>query len=222
MFKSKIYFNRFRVLKADGYKSVFDFKTGYFLSKNKHNYSKYGPETLEIEIAKGNCPHKCKFCYRYNSESVIKNMSLVDFKKIIEKMPPTLTQISLGITGISSNPNTENIIDYCNSLHIKPNITLTGIDLTDLNAPQLVPKLGGIGISVYKDKVDLAFETLKRIKKLGHKQTGFQIIVSKETLKFTYDVINRFLQDDIKPDHVVLITPKPVKGSTFTLLDKNE
>ncbi len=222
MFKIKTFFNRFKILKVDGYKSIFDFKTGYFLSKNKSNYSKYGPETLEVEIAKGNCLHQCKFCYRYNHEETSKNMSIEDFKLLISKMPPTLTQISLGITGIQSNPDTEAIIDYCNSLHIKPNITLTGIDLTPELAKRLVPKLGGIGISIYQDKINLAFNTLYKIKQLGHKQVGFQIIVSKETLDFTYYIIDRFLNENIKPDYLVLITPKPVKGSNFTLLDKDE
>jgi len=220
----KTYFNRFRVFRTEGYKSVFDFKTGYFLSKNKKNYSPFGPETLEVEITKGNCPHKCKFCYRYNQDKEFKNMSLTEFKTLVNKMPPTITQISLGITGIQTNPDTESIVDFCISKRIKPNITITGIDLTDDFAKRIVPKLGGIGISVYKDKEELAFNTLNRIKKYGHKQVGFQIIVAKETLEFVYKVINRFLASGtkIKPDHLVLITPKPVSGSTFTLLDKDE
>lgn len=222
--KIRTYFNRIRVLKTKDYKSVFDFKTGYFLSFNKKKYSPLGPETLEVEIAKGNCPHRCKFCYRYNQNEESKNMSLTEFKTLIDKIPPTLTQISLGVTGIQTNPDTESIIDYCISKRIKPNITITGIDLTDEFAQRVVPKLGGIGISVYENKVELAFQTLERIKRYGHKQVGFQMIVAKETLEFTYQVINRFLASGtkIKPDHLVLITPKPVKGSEFTLLDKDE
>lgn len=222
--KIRTYFNRIRVIKTKEYKSVFDFKTGYFLSFNKNNYSPFGPETLEIEIAKGNCPHKCKFCYRYNQNEESKNMSLTEFKTLIDKMPPTLTQISLGVTGIQTNPDIESIIDYCISKRIKPNITITGIDLTDDFAKKIVPKLGGIGISVYENKEELAFRTLEIIKKYGHKQVGFQIIISKETLDFTYRVINRFLASGtkIKPDHLVLITPKSVSGSSFTLLNKDE
>lgn len=221
--KIKILFNRFKILKSSVYRSVFDFKTGYFLSKSKYDYAPLGPETMEVEVCKGNCPHKCKFCYRNNDEKESKNMTIEEFKTLVSKFPETVTQISLGITGIQSNPDIIKIIDYCNIKHIKPNITLTGIDLTEDFAKIVAPKLGGIGISVYKSKEKLAYNTFRRLKRNGAKQVGYQIIVAKETLDHTYKVINDMLKDkSIKADHLVLITPKPVEGSKFTLLDKDQ
>jgi sulfatase maturation enzyme AslB (radical SAM superfamily) len=89
---------------SDGsYNYKFDKITGEFRRWGKTidddpEYSPAGPEILDIEISSGKCSGNCKFCYKGNSVNQdAVNMTFETFKKIIDKLPKTLTQVAFGI-----------------------------------------------------------------------------------------------------------------------------
>jgi sulfatase maturation enzyme AslB (radical SAM superfamily) len=95
-----------KILKSKDYNFVFDKETGFFMRWGKSYFddpqmSSHGPEILDLEISSGKCMGNCEFCYKENGKDINShNMSFDEFKIILDKMPPTLTQIAFGICDI--------------------------------------------------------------------------------------------------------------------------
>ena len=81
----------------------------------------HGPKINGIETP-------CSFCYKSNNKRGT-YMSTEDFKKVIDTMPPSLTQCALGI-GDVDQPNLFEMMDYLIEKDIVPNVTINGSRLS--------------------------------------------------------------------------------------------
>lgn len=99
-------------------------------------------------------------CYKSNTP-VGKNMSLDTFRKVIDKMPITLTQIAIGADAhLDQNPDLWDMMDYANSKGIAVNITCANID--DETARLLSQKCKAVAVSRYQNK-DWCYDSIKRL-----------------------------------------------------------
>jgi radical SAM protein with 4Fe4S-binding SPASM domain len=116
-------------------------------------------------------------------------MSLETFKKIFKLFPPTLTQIAFGIGDIDANPDLWEIMAHCRSIGVVPNITINGMGLTDETAHALIDLCGAVAVSHYH--VDsTCFDAIEKLSKLGLKQVNIHKLLSKETYKDCFRLID--------------------------------
>jgi sulfatase maturation enzyme AslB (radical SAM superfamily) len=208
---------------AKNYKHIFNTSTGRFLVDSELTRSPFGPEILEIELTRNNCPHQCKFCYRMNNNSKpVINMTLEQFKKVIEKIPKTLCQVSLGVTTLTANPDLIPILQYLKTEKIPATITITGKELTDELLGDLVPLLNGISLSIYN--VNQGIDILKRLLKTNIRQLTLHQIAAKETKYSIHELLNAITTNRLPINRIglALLRPKPVNKATFTQLTWDE
>lgn len=129
------------------------------------------PEILDIEITSiCNGPNNrlCKFCYKGNTPKG-HNMTLSEFKTIIDKMP-FLTQMALGADAHgTTNPDMFDMMAYARSKNIIPNITLS--DISEEVSEKLAVVAGAVAISVYKHAgFEIAYRSAENVIRSSAKQ----------------------------------------------------
>jgi len=220
-----------KICMSKDYNFVFDKKNGNFArwgEKKEDNpeFSPFGPEILDIEITtkcKG-IPRAngkktpCTFCYKGNTPTG-KNMSLDIFKKVLDKMPKTLTQIAFGADSeTTANPDLWGMMEYSRECSIIPNITVANVDQT--TAEKLAKYCGAVAVSRYDNK-DICYDTIKKLTDLGMSQINIHVMVSEET----YDMCMETLKDKLtdprleKLNAIVLLSlKKKGRGQAFNQL----
>jgi MoaA/NifB/PqqE/SkfB family radical SAM enzyme len=212
-----------KIIKSKVYNSVMDKKTGFFARWGKTQdedpeFCEFGPEILDIEISTGGCQNSCAWCYKGNTNRAPTNMTLETFKSIIDKFPKTLGQVAIGITSIQTNPDFIGMLEYCRSLNIVPNFTLSGLDLTPEIAEKCSKLVGALAVSVYQTDKNVGYNAIKCFTDLGVKQTNMHLLIAEETIPFVYEVL-----EDIRSDPrlknlnaVVFLTYKPKGRAHYT------
>lgn len=104
-------------------------------------------------------------CYKENGgDQPVKNMTFEEFKTVIDKMPPLLTQIAFGIMNISTNPDFFKMMEYSREKGIIPNFTCHGFDVSPEIAHRVASLCGAVAVSVYdKEKSYNAIEMFTEI-----------------------------------------------------------
>ena len=134
----------------------------------------------------------CPFCYKSNTPNG-KNMSLDTFRKVIDKMPITLTQIAIGADAhLDQNPDLWDMMDYANSRGIAVNITCANID--DKTAKLLSQKCKAVAVSRYQNK-NWCYDSIKRLTDYGMNQVNMHFMICQESFEQAKETIN-----DIKTD----------------------
>ncbi len=205
------------ILRDKNYNFNFDMKTGFFARwgetvDDDPEFSKYGPEIADIEIAtscKG-VGTVCDFCYKKNNPKGT-YMTLDTFKKLYSKLPPTVTQIAFGIGDIDSNPDMWEIFQYCRDNKIIPNVTVNGEGITDEIADKLVHHCGAVAVSYY-DK-DKTFNTIKKLTDRGMDQVNIHFMLAEETVDKARSLIEDRLSDNrIKDMNAIVFLSLKKKG----------
>jgi len=201
-----------KVYRKPDYKYLFNMDNGMFLRWGKTKadnpeYSKYGPEILDIEISTI-CSNGCSFCYKTNT-SKGKNMSLDDFKKLFKKFPDTLTQIAFGIGDIDANKDLWDIMRYCRENNIIPNITINGNRMKASDYNQLHTLCGAVAVSLYD--YDTCYNAVKELTGRGMKQVNIHALLSEETYDKCFQVMRDSQIDDRldKLNAIVFLWLKP-------------
>lgn len=140
------------------------------------------PEILDLEVTEiCNGPNNkpCSFCYHSNVGHRGRNMTLNQFKNIIDKMP-FLTQCALGADAHgTTNPDMFAMMDYARSKGIIPNLTIAQI--SDEVADKLVSVAGAVAVSVYKHAgVDIAYDSIKKLTDASSKTV--RVVVGRKKL----------------------------------------
>jgi MoaA/NifB/PqqE/SkfB family radical SAM enzyme len=149
------------------------------------------PEIMDIEIsAGGKCRARCDFCYKANGVGPHKNMSVEDFENILEKLPPTLTQVALGITDIDAHPQLVEILRACRDRGVVPNFTTNGLAFDKVDLPTIVGLVGAIAVSVYPHLgKDVGYNAVKQLTDLGLEQVNIHLLYHQDNLPFVYEVL---------------------------------
>jgi MoaA/NifB/PqqE/SkfB family radical SAM enzyme len=189
-----------KVLQSKNYNFIFNKSNGFFVrwgetKEDDGDLSVGLPEIADIEISTVcNGVHGiCKFCYKENTPRG-ENMSLETFQTVLEKLPPTVTQVALGIGNIDGNPDLWNIMKYCHSKGVIPNITINGSRMNDELFDRLASTVGACAVSKY-DK-DTTYNAVKELTDRGLKQTNIHFMLSEETFDDAMQTL-----DDIKTDN---------------------
>jgi sulfatase maturation enzyme AslB (radical SAM superfamily) len=207
-----------RYIASENYNSAFNEDTGFFARWGKTEEDDpdvciWGPEILDIEIStttplghveeddshidndsKG-CKGNCGFCYKSNTFGhPTYNMTFDEFKKIIDSMPQTLTQIAFGIMNIDSNPDFYKMARYAREKHIVPNFTMHGLDdITPEQAKEIKELFGACAVSVY-DK-EKSYNTIKTLTDAGMTQVNIHYMISRETYDAAFDIMHDIQND---------------------------
>lgn len=177
---------------ADTYNYWFDKRTGLFFRwgstyDDNPDFSPYGPEIVDIEVSTI-CSNGCPMCYKNNTIDGT-NMSFDTFKRVFDKLPPTITQIAFGIGDIDANPDLWKIMNYTRASGVIPNITINGYKMTPEYYHNLVKTCGAVAVSLY-DR-DTCYNTVQELTSRGLNQTYIHCIMSVEN----YDKCKQVLRD---------------------------
>jgi len=153
-----------------GYTSFFNPKTGFFArvedeGEKEPFWSPYGPELIDISITNW-CDKECNFCYQ-NSSKDGKNMSIDDFKKIIDAAAQIgVYQIALGGGNPNQHPRFIDMIEYSFLKGIITNYTTNGRGLSDKVIEYSKKFCGAVAVSAYQpfDETSMAIEKLVKSK----------------------------------------------------------
>ena len=209
--------NKVKFLRSDIVNYNFNKENGYMVTwgktlKDNPDFSPFGPFILDLEISVNGCPNNCSFCYKGNTNDPPTNMSFDTFKKIINKLPRTINQIAFGISGIQTNPDFVKMLKYCREEKgIIPNFTLSGLDLTDEIAKEVVKYIGAVAVSAYSTNKNICYNAVKKFSDLGIKQTNIHLLASAEGKDFMYEVLKDSKTDErlSKLNAVVFLKVKP-------------
>jgi len=182
----------FKLLASSDINSIFDKRTGFFArwgvtKQDDPEFNPYGNEILDIEVSTI-CHQACPFCYKSNTAKG-ENMTFDTFKTILDKMPPTLTQIAIGIGSVDSNPDLFKMMRYSRNNSIIPNITINGYRMTSDLYDKLADVCGAVAVSNY-DK-DVCYDAVKELTDRGLKQVNIHQLLAEET----YDQCMTILDD---------------------------
>jgi hypothetical protein len=164
--------NTHKFFRSADYNMNFDKSTGFTqmwgTSEEDNPPSAPFPSILDIEITtKCNGPggKLCGFCYKSNNPKG-HNMTLSQFKNIIDKMP-FLTQCALGADAQgTTNPDMFYMMQYARDKGIIPNLTIA--DVSEEVAGKLSSVAGAVAVSVYKHAgFDIAYDSVKRLTDAG-------------------------------------------------------
>lgn len=158
-----------RILNKElGYKSLFDTKTGLYIRSELPGFGEpfmsSFPELIDIGIM-GYCKHGlsglCKKsgieCYQHGDISKNKNMSLSDYKSIIDECRGKTYQVALGGCGDpDQHENFEEILKYTVDNGIAPNFTTSGLGLSDGTVKLCKKYCGAVAVSMYSRLQDVS------------------------------------------------------------------
>ena len=170
----------------------------------------------------------CDFCYKSNQPNG-SYMSFDTFKVIFDKMnqPRTMTQIAFGVDAeCVTNPDVWRIMDYCNENGVTPNVTVA--DISKETAENIVRRCGACAVSCYERNRNCCYDSIKLLTDEAKRQgrdsfkVNMHLLVSHETEKFVFEVLNDRLNDERLKDMgaIVLLSLKQKgRGKAFRKMD---
>ena len=170
----------------------------------------------------------CDFCYKSNQPNG-SYMPFDTFKVVFDKMnqPRTMTQIAFGVDAeCRTNPDVWRIMDYCNENGVTPNVTVADIDHE--TAENIVRRCGACAVSCYERNRNCCYDSIKLLTDEAKRQgrdsfkVNMHLLVSHETEKFVFEVLNDRLNDERLKDMgaIVLLSLKQKgRGKAFRKMD---
>ena len=170
----------------------------------------------------------CDFCYKSNQPNG-SYMSFDTFKVVFDKMnqPRTMTQIAFGVDAeCRTNPDVWRIMDYCNENGVTPNVTVA--DISKETADSIVRRCGACAVSCYERNRNCCYDSIKLLTDEAKRQgrdsfkVNMHLLVSHETEKFVFEVLNDRLNDERLKDMgaIVLLSLKQKgRGKAFRKMD---
>lgn len=142
------------------------------------------PSLLDVGIM-GSCHNSCAFCYQGHTNRP--NMSLDNFKMIVDQVAHHVNQIALGGHGDpNKHEHFREIVEYCKQNYIVPNYTTSGFQLTDEEI-EISKMCGAVAVSDYEK--DYTYDALTRLINNGIK-TNIHQIFSKFSAQKCLNIAN--------------------------------
>jgi radical SAM protein with 4Fe4S-binding SPASM domain len=172
------------------------------------------PELIDVGIM-GTCDHgksgMCIAagvgCYQNGLNKSLPNMTLEDFKTIVDQSKGKTFQYALGGRG---DPNKheqfEGILKYCRDNKIVPNYTTSGYNITDSEVAITKEYCGAVAVSWYRH--EHTYKAIDKFLKAGMK-TNIHYVLGQNTIE---EAINRVKNDDFPKgiNAVIFLLHKPV------------
>ena len=176
--------------KNDEYEILFNTHSGLEITRgiNGHDdpFSMQMASLLDIGVM-GTCKHKCVFCYQGHTDRP--NMTLSDFKSIIDETCYHVNQVALGGRGDPNHhENFGEIIEYCRSKNVVPNYTTSGIGITDEQI-EISKMCGAVAVSDYEQPY--TYKALDSLIEAGVK-TNIHQIFSSESFDKCYAIVQGY------------------------------
>lgn len=148
------------------------------------------PELIDIGIMERCvCSSKCNVdCYQKACDRTGSNMSLDNFKWILDQCRDRVFQVALGGAGDpDTHENFEEILRYCYSKNVVPNFTTSGIALTQEQVDLCRMYCGAVAVSEhFADYTDKAVKML-----IDNKvKTNIHYVLSRKTIKRAINILN--------------------------------
>ena len=152
--------------KVNKFKAYFDTETGNYMrtgvlengvDTNEDPFMTNYPELIDVGVM-GHCVHGKSGlciksgvqCYQNGLGVTEPNMSLEDFKKIVEESRGRTFQLALGGRGdVDEHENFEELLAYCRENNIVPNFTTSGLGMTKEKADICKRYCGAVAVSMY-------------------------------------------------------------------------
>lgn len=153
------------------------------------------PELIDVGImgkcvfgGKGVCEAAGVDCYQKGAESKKDNMRLVDYKTIVEEANGKTFQIALGGAGDpNKHSNFGDILRITRENKIVPNLTTSGINMTDEEIGLMKKYCGAVAVSYYSRLLngrETNEQTVSAISKLRDiVPTNIHYIISKDSIE---------------------------------------
>lgn len=213
-----------KVDKKNRFVSMFDPATGFYIRTGviDENGKDTGidpfmttyPELIDVGIM-GHCKHGASGlciksgvqCYQNGLNTYQPNMSLENFKKIVDECKGKTYQLALGGRGdVDQHENFEEILSYCRHNNIVPNFTSSGLGFTDSIVDVCKQYCGAVAISWYRQE-----HTLKAIDMLltAGIKTNIHYVLGKNSIE---EAIKRLKNNDFPKgiNAVIFLLHKPV------------
>ena len=177
-----------KIVKSDKYMILFNPKTGMEVTSGINGHPDPFvldfPSLMDIGIM-GSCLNSCSFCYQGENKGA--NMSLEDYKKIINEASPYVMQVALGGKGDPNlHENFKEIIEYTRSKNIIPNYTTSGKGLTDEQV-EISKNCGAVAVSDYDQEFTYAAIAKFNSAKI---KTNIHFVLSSSRLARGISVLN--------------------------------
>lgn len=205
--------------KKNRFVEMFNPKTGFYirsgvLDENGKDtgidpFMRCFPSLIDIGIMqKCVCATKCKVdCYQKAIERTGNNMSVDDYKLIMEQCKGKVLQVALGGAGdVDTHEQFEEILKITREYGIVPNFTTSGIAMTPEKAMICKKYCGAIAVSEHNS--DYTENALDMLLKIGVK-TNIHYVLSTKTID---DAIHKLKTNSFKKgiNAVVFLLYKPV------------
>ena len=194
-----------RIDKKGKFISLFNPNTGFYVRSGViENGSDTGidpfmasfPELIDIGVmgtckhgGSGLCVRSGVQCYQNGLHVKKDNMTLLDFKHLIDQCAGQVFQVALGGRG---DPNEheyfEEMLSYCRTHSIVPNYTTSGYGLTEAQADISKIYCGAVAVSWYRSEYTL--RALHLLLKKGVK-TNIHFVISNKTIQYAIDLLHQ-------------------------------
>ena len=214
--------------KTNKFVSLFDPKTGFYVRSGViENGKDTGvdpfmttyPQLIDVGIMghcdsgkKGLCKNAGIQCYQDGLNKSLPNMTLDDFKKIVDESKGKVFQIALGGRGNpNKHENFKEILQYCRANDIVPNYTTSGMELTDKEVALTKEYCGAVAVSWQRGRH--TSDAIQKFIDAGCK-TNIHYVLGNFSIR---EAINRLLpgQDELTAfpagiNAVIFLAHKPV------------
>jgi len=179
----------FKVVKNDRYIIFFNLENGKEILKgiNGHEdpFVLDMPSLIDVGLM-GHCRNNCSICYQ-GTNHYESNMTLENFKLIIDQIKDTCFQIACGGKGDPNlHENFKEILKYCRDNNIIPNYTTSGNGLTQEHV-EISKMCGAVAISDYDQPFTYSALNLFMSNNI---KTNIHFVLSTERFNRAMDILD--------------------------------
>jgi radical SAM protein with 4Fe4S-binding SPASM domain len=195
-----------------------DIQTNRYIDTGVDPFMRFMPSLIDIGIMgecvhgrKGLCMHSGVQCYQDGLNIKQENMSLENFREIIEQVSGKIFQCALGGRGDpNKHENFAEILRYCREKNIVPNYTTSGFQLTEREIDLTFKFVGAAAVSFYRARY--TDEALVKFIKKGVK-TNLHYVLSNNSLD---EAIERLDKNSFPKgiNAIIFLLHKPVGSGT--------
>ena len=204
-----------------GYKAIFDEKTGYTIRMG-HNgenpfWKETGPELLDIAIT-NYCEKECSFCYR-GSNKMGSHMKLDLYERILKSAKQAgVFQIALGGGNPNQHPDFIEILRMTREYGIVPSYTTNGQGMTEQIYEATKDYAGALAVSWYYPYDD-AKNVIREASKYGI-STNIHFVLDADNI----NLVRKLLEEDCLNyvNAIIFLNYKPVGIGTRNILKKGK